>query len=86
MSGFFIVVFAVQFLSSPAWDKTWWVVQVRSLGDPIIVQLLIEIKKGPAVGQEIVTGPFKVLRQVKEGDRVIIEKEGDKKKEKPKAS
>jgi len=49
-------------------------------------ELLIEIKKGPAVGQEIVTGPFKVLRQVKEGDRVIIEKEGDKKKEKPKAS
>jgi HlyD family secretion protein len=49
-------------------------------------ELLIEIKKGPAVGQEIVTGPFKVLRQVKEGDRVIIEKEGDKKKETPKAS
>jgi hypothetical protein len=49
-------------------------------------ELLIEAKKGPAVGQEIVTGPFKVLRQVKEGDRVIIEKEGDKKKETPKAS
>jgi len=49
-------------------------------------ELLIEIKKGPAVGQEILTGPFKVLRQVKEGDRVIIEKEGDRKKETPKAS
>ncbi len=49
-------------------------------------ELLIEVKKGPAVGAEIVTGPFKVLRQVKEGDRVIIEKEGDKKKETPKAS
>jgi len=31
------------------------------------------------VGSEIVTGPFKVLRQVKEGDKVIIEKESDKK-------
>jgi HlyD family secretion protein len=49
-------------------------------------ELLIEIKKGPPVGQEIVTGPFKVLRQVKEGDRVIVEKESDKKKGTPKAS
>ena len=39
-------------------------------------ELMIEVKKGPAVGQEIVTGPFKVLRQIKEGDKVIIEKEG----------
>ena len=36
---------------------------------------MIEVSGGPAVGQEIVTGPFKVLRQVKEGDKVIIEKE-----------
>jgi HlyD family secretion protein len=42
-------------------------------------ELMIEVKSGPKVGEEIVTGPFKVLRQVKEGDRVIIEKEGDKK-------
>ena len=40
-------------------------------------ELMIEVKKGPAVGAEIVTGPFKVLRQVKEGDRVIVEKEGE---------
>jgi HlyD family secretion protein len=46
-------------------------------------ELMIEIKKGPAIGQEIVTGPFKVLRQVKEGDKVAIEKEGDKKKGTP---
>jgi HlyD family secretion protein len=39
-------------------------------------ELMIEVKKGPKVGEEIVTGPFKVLRQVKEGDRVIVEKEG----------
>jgi HlyD family secretion protein len=39
-------------------------------------ELMIEAKEGPKVDQEIVTGPFKVLRQVKEGDRVLIEKEG----------
>jgi len=48
-------------------------------------ELMIEAKTGPAVGSEIVTGPFKVLRQVKEGDKVIIEKEGDKKGEPKKA-
>ena len=42
-------------------------------------ELMIEVKSGPKVGAEIVTGPFKVLRQVKEGDRVIVEKEGGKK-------
>jgi HlyD family secretion protein len=46
-------------------------------------ELMIEVKKGPTVGQEIVTGPFKVLRQVKEGDRVIVEKEDQKKKGTP---
>jgi len=43
-------------------------------------ELMIEVKKGPELGAEIVTGPFKVLRQVKEGDKVSIEKETDKKK------
>ncbi len=43
-------------------------------------ELMIQVKKGPALGAEIVTGPFKVLRQVKEGDKVVIEKESDKKK------
>jgi HlyD family secretion protein len=42
-------------------------------------ELMIEVKNGPKVGDEIVTGPFKVLRQVKEGDKVIVEKEGGKK-------
>ena len=37
---------------------------------------MIEVKKGPAVGPGDRHGPFKVLRQVKEGDKVIIEKEG----------
>jgi HlyD family secretion protein len=48
-------------------------------------ELMIEIKKGPSAGQEIVTGPFKVLRQVKEGDRVLVDKgEGGDKKGSPK--
>ena len=44
-------------------------------------ELMIEVKNGLTAGQEIVTGPFKVLRQVKEGDKVIIEneKKGDQK-------
>jgi HlyD family secretion protein len=43
-------------------------------------ELMIEVKTGPSVGQDIVTGPFKVLRQVKEGDKVVVDKESDKKK------
>jgi HlyD family secretion protein len=43
-------------------------------------ELMIEVKSGPKVGEEIVTGPFKVLRSVKEGDKVIVEKEGGGKK------
>jgi HlyD family secretion protein len=51
-------------------------------------ELMIEVKSGPKVGEEIVTGPFKVLRQVKEGDKVLVEKEGGKggKKPSPKAA
>lgn len=45
-------------------------------------ELMIEVRSGPKVGEEIVTGPFKVLRQVKEGDKVIVEKEGGKKGQK----
>ena len=47
-------------------------------------ELMIEAVEGPKPGQEIVTGPFKVLRQVKEGDKVLIEKEGGDKKGEPK--
>jgi HlyD family secretion protein len=46
-------------------------------------ELMIETLEGPKPGQEIVTGPFKVLRQVKEGDKVLIEKEGGDKKDGP---
>jgi HlyD family secretion protein len=38
-------------------------------------ELMIEVKNGVKSGDEIVTGPFKTLRQVKEGDKVIIENE-----------
>jgi len=39
---------------------------------------MIEVKTGPSVGQDIVTGPLKILRQVQEGDKVVVDKEGDK--------
>jgi len=41
-------------------------------------ELNVEVTAGLARGQEILTGPFKVLRTLKDGDRVKIEK--DKKK------
>ncbi len=46
-------------------------------------ELMVEVLQGPSVGDQIVTGPFKVLRQVKEGDKVLIENEGAKKKATP---
>jgi HlyD family secretion protein len=46
-------------------------------------ELMIEVKTGVKPGEEIVTGPFKTLRQIKEGDRVIIENEKDKDKGEP---
>ncbi len=38
-------------------------------------ELKVEVTAGLTAGQEIVTGPFKTLRALKEGDRVKIEKE-----------
>jgi HlyD family secretion protein len=38
-------------------------------------ELMIEVKNGVKPGDEIVTGPFKTLRQVKEGDKVVVENE-----------
>jgi HlyD family secretion protein len=43
-------------------------------------ELLVEVETGPKIGQEIITGPFKTLRQIKEGDKVAVEKPDDKKK------
>jgi HlyD family secretion protein len=49
-------------------------------------ELMIQVVEGPPVGAEIVTGPFKVLRQIKEGDRVVVENDGGKKKATPTAA
>jgi HlyD family secretion protein len=49
-------------------------------------ELMIQVVEGPPVGAEIVTGPFKVLRQIKEGDRVVVENDGGKKKATPSAA
>lgn len=47
--------------------------------------LMVELVTGPALGEEVITGPFKALREIKDGDRVkrmseeqrkIVEKEG----------
>ena len=38
-------------------------------------ELSVEVKSGVSAGQEIVTGPFKTLRSIKDGDKVIVEKE-----------
>jgi HlyD family secretion protein len=46
-------------------------------------ELMMEITEGPGVGREIVTGPFRVLRQIKEGDRVIVENEAEKRGKMP---
>jgi len=38
-------------------------------------ELSIEVKNGLDAGQQVVTGPFKALRTIKDGDKVMIEKE-----------
>jgi len=38
-------------------------------------ELNVEVSSGLKTGQEILTGPFKVLRALKDGDRVKVEKE-----------
>jgi hypothetical protein len=43
---------------------------------------MIEIVSGLAEGQQIVTGPFKALREIEDGDRVRLE-EPKKKNGKP---
>ncbi len=75
--------------SRPETEEGVYIVKDGKLGfekvaTGIAGELMIEVKTGPTVGQSIVTGPFKVLRQVKEGDKVIIEKEVGEGKKGPK--
>lgn len=38
-------------------------------------ELSVEVRSGLDAGQQIITGPFKALRAIKDGDKVMIEKE-----------
>lgn len=38
-------------------------------------ELAVEVRGGLSGGEQIVTGPFKALRMIKDGDRAIVEKE-----------
>jgi HlyD family secretion protein len=42
-------------------------------------ELSVEVKEGVQTGQEIITGPFKALRAIKDGDRVSVMSEKDRK-------
>jgi len=37
--------------------------------------LEIEVKEGLTAGQEIVIGPFRALRELKDGDKVVVQEE-----------
>jgi HlyD family secretion protein len=49
-------------------------IQFLPIRSGISGELMIEVVEGLTEGKEIVTGPFKALRTLKEGDRVTIEK------------
>jgi HlyD family secretion protein len=42
-------------------------------------ELMVEVLDGLAPGQEIITGPFKALRSIKDGDRVVVATEKERK-------
>jgi HlyD family secretion protein len=49
-------------------------IQFLPIKSGISGDLMIEVTEGLAEGRQIVTGPFKALRTLKEGDRVTVEK------------
>jgi HlyD family secretion protein len=51
----------------------------RSITTGITGELMVEVVSGVPVGEEIVTGPFKALREIKDGDRVKKMSEKEKK-------
>ncbi|MGH9442947.1 MAG: efflux RND transporter periplasmic adaptor subunit [Thermoanaerobaculia bacterium] len=38
-------------------------------------ELAVEVRSGVTGGEEVITGPFKALRTIKDGDKVVVEKE-----------
>jgi HlyD family secretion protein len=42
-------------------------------------ELMVEVVQGLEPGQEIITGPFKALRSIKDGDRVTVATEKERK-------
>jgi HlyD family secretion protein len=51
----------------------------RSIKTGITGELMVEVVSGVPAGEEIVTGPFKALREIKDGDRVKKMSEKEKK-------
>ena len=51
----------------------------ESIQTGITGELMVEVVSGPRPGEEIVTGPFKALREIKDGDRVKKMSEKEKK-------
>jgi HlyD family secretion protein len=45
----------------------------------LIGELMVELVAGPKPGEEIVTGPFKALREIKDGDRITRMSEKERK-------
>ncbi len=60
-------------------------VKFAAVGTGIAGETMIEITRGLKEGQQIVTGPFKALREVKDDDTVRLEDPKKKKKEEEKA-
>ncbi len=50
-------------------------VQFASIQTGLSGELAVEVRNGLSSGQDVVTGPFKSLRTIKDGDKVIVEKE-----------
>ena len=54
-------------------------VAFASIKTGITGELMVEVVSGVPAGEEIVTGPFKALREIKDGDRVKKMSEKEKK-------
>ena len=61
------------------YDETAQTVKFTAVETGITGDLSIEIRSGLEPGAKIVTGPFRVLREIKDGDKVKPEEKGGKK-------